>query len=207
PDRSRAPARLPAGGRLRPRHGLGRRRAPLHRSEVARGKELRMSSMAMPYEGPLVSREPGPRQIPEPPRRGEPGGPPCAICRGKTTSAVWSDDNWTLHPPVGGSLLGAVWLASRVHVDSFRDLPPELQREFGVVAARIEDAILSLGDIGRVHLYRCGDGGAHFHVWFIPRPLGMLEASGMMLPLWEDVLPNVTDEELADAARRVAAAM
>jgi hypothetical protein len=26
----------------------------------------------------------------------------------------------------------------------------------------------------------------------------------MMLPLWEDVLPNVTDEELADAARRVA---
>ena len=29
----------------------------------------------------------------------------------------------------------------------------------------------------------------------------------MMLPLWEDVLPNVPDEDLADAARRVAAAM
>ena len=29
----------------------------------------------------------------------------------------------------------------------------------------------------------------------------------MMLPLWEDVLPNVTDEELADAAKRVAAAL
>ena len=28
-----------------------------------------------------------------------------------------------------------------------------------------------------------------------------------MLPLWEDVLPNVSDEELADAARRVAAAL
>jgi hypothetical protein len=41
----------------------------------------------------------------------------------------------------------------------------------------------------------------------MPRPLGMLEASGMALPLWEDVLPNVTDEELADAAREVAAAM
>jgi hypothetical protein len=35
----------------------------------------------------------------------------------------------------------------------------------------------------------------------------MIEANGMMLPLWEDVLPNVTDEELAEAARRVAAAM
>jgi hypothetical protein len=27
------------------------------------------------------------------------------------------------------------------------------------------------------------------------------------MPLWEDALPNVTDEELADAARRVAAGM
>ena len=58
-----------------------------------------------------------------------------------------------------------------------------------------------------MHLYRWGDGGAHFHVWFLPRPLGMLEAKNHMLPLWEDVLPNVSDEELADAARRVAAAL
>jgi hypothetical protein len=28
-----------------------------------------------------------------------------------------------------------------------------------------------------------------------------------MLPLWEHVLPNVSDEELADAARRVAATL
>jgi diadenosine tetraphosphate (Ap4A) HIT family hydrolase len=164
-------------------------------------------SMTLPYQEPLVAREPGPRQVPEPPRRGEPGGPPCAICGGKTTPAVWSDENWTLHPPVGGSLPGAVWLASRVHADSFSDLPEELQADFGHVTANVERAILALGDVGRVHLYRWGDGGAHFHVWFLPRPLGMLEATGMMLPLWEDVLPNVTDEELADAAKRVAGYM
>jgi hypothetical protein len=35
----------------------------------------------------------------------------------------------------------------------------------------------------------------------------MLEASGMALPVWEDVLPNVPDEELAEAAKRVAASM
>ena len=29
----------------------------------------------------------------------------------------------------------------------------------------------------------------------------------MMLPLWEDVLPNVPDDELAAAARRIASAM
>ncbi len=163
--------------------------------------------MQLPYEQPLVARKPGPRVIPEPPRRGEPGGKPCGICSGAMTTAVWSDEHWTLHPPVSGSLPGTVWLASRVHVDSFGDLPPAEASTFGPVVARAERAILGLGGIGRVHLYRWGDGGAHFHVWLIPRPHGMLEASGMMLPLWEDVLPKVTDEELADAARRVAANM
>jgi diadenosine tetraphosphate (Ap4A) HIT family hydrolase len=166
-----------------------------------------MTTMTLPYREPLVPREPAARQIPEPPRRGEPGGPPCGICDGEATPSVWSDENWTLHPPVGGSLPGSVWLASRVHVDSFADLPEPLTADFGRVVARVERAILSLGDIARVHLYRWGDGGSHFHVWFVPRPLGMVEASGMMLPLWEDVLPNVTDEELRVAAEAVAAAM
>ena len=75
------------------------------------------------------------------------------------------------------------------------------------MCARVERAVLALGDVGRVHLYRWGDGGAHFHVWFLPRPLGMLEAAGAMLPLWEDVLPNVPDEQLRTAAEAVAAAM
>jgi len=163
--------------------------------------------MTLPYAQPLTTIDPGPRLVPEPPRRGEPGGEPCAICGRTTTSAVWSDEHWTLHAPVGGSLPGSVWLASKAHADSFSDLPEDVAQTFGPVAARVERAILTLGDVGRVHLYRWGDGGAHFHVWFIPRPLGMLEATGMMLPLWEDVLPNVPDEELADAARRVAAAM
>jgi diadenosine tetraphosphate (Ap4A) HIT family hydrolase len=120
---------------------------------------------------------------------------------------VWSDENWTLHPPVGGSLLGAVWLASREHVDSFKDLPAAAASSFASVVAKVERAILSLGGVGRVHLYRWGDGGAHFHVWLLPRPLGMLEASGMMLPIWEDVLPNVTDGELRATAQRIAEAM
>ena len=91
--------------------------------------------MKLPYQEPLVPIEPGERQIPEPPRRGEPGGPPCGICGGQSTSAVWSDENWTLHPPVGGSLPGAVWLASRVHADSFSDLPEEVASEFGSVVS------------------------------------------------------------------------
>jgi len=100
-----------------------------------------------------------------------------------------------------------VWLASREHADSFCDLSPEAAASFAGVVGRVERAILSLGGTARVHLYRWGDGGAHFHVWLIPRPLGMLEARGMMLPIWEDVLPNVTDDELREAAERIAAAI
>ncbi|MGH9172025.1 MAG: hypothetical protein ACRD0Z_14340 [Acidimicrobiales bacterium] len=163
--------------------------------------------MKLPYQEPLLPLEPGERVIPEPARRGEPGGDPCGICTGVATSAVWSDGHWTLHPPVGGSLPGAVWLASTEHVDSFSDLSPGAAASFGHVVAKVEKAILSLGGMARVHLYRWGDGAAHFHVWLIPRPLGMLEAQGMMLPLWEDVLPNVADEELREAAERIAAAI
>ncbi|MDX6297130.1 MAG: hypothetical protein QOI51_987 [Nocardioidaceae bacterium] len=112
-----------------------------------------------------------------------------------------------MHPPVGGSIPGVVWLASREHADSFSDLSPRAAEGFGGIAARVERAILGLGGFARVHLYRWGDGGSHFHVWFLPRPLGMLDASGMMLPLWEDVLPHVPDEELAAAAEKVAAAL
>ena len=163
--------------------------------------------MTIPWVEPLTPVALGPRVVPEPPRRGEPGGEPCGVCEGHTTEAVWSDAHFTMHPPVGGSLPGTVWVASTEHVDSFSDLSPEAAAAFGPMVASVERAILGRGDVGRVHLYRWGDGGSHFHVWFMPRPLGMLEASGAMLPLWEDVLPNVTDDELLVAAREVAERM
>jgi diadenosine tetraphosphate (Ap4A) HIT family hydrolase len=163
--------------------------------------------MTLPYEEPLVPAGLGEPTIPEPPRRGEEGGDPCGICTGLATAPVWTGRHFTLHPPVGGSLPGAVWLAAREHVDSFIDLSDGAIAEFGRVVADVERGILALGGVARVHLYRWGDGGSHFHVWMLPRPLGMLEARGMMLPLWEDVLPNVSDEELRAAAERVAASM
>ena len=163
--------------------------------------------MTLPYLEPLEPRTLSAPVIPEPPRRGEPGGPPCGVCDETNVPRVWGDDLWTLHPPRGCSLPGALWMASREHADSFSDLSPEAQADFGVVTARVERALLSVGDFARVHLYRWGDGGAHFHVWFMPRPRGMVEAAGMMLPLWEDVLPNVPDDECRRFAKKVAAAL
>lgn len=163
--------------------------------------------MKLPYAEPLTTLAPGPRVVPEPPRRGEPGGEPCGVCEGRATTAVWEDAHWTVHPPTGASLPGIVWAASKVHVDSFADLPPQAQATFGPLCARLDRAIMARGDVGRVHLYRWGDGGAHFHVWFMPRPLGMTDAEGHALPLWEDVLPNVSDDDMRIAAEEIAERM
>src|ERR1700691_3117138 len=99
--------------------------------------------MTLPYNEPLTVRSLDEPVIPEPPRRGEPGGEPCGICSGFAASAVWSNANWSLHPPVGGSLLGAVWLASREHVDSFKDLPETVSSEVGRVIYNVARGILS----------------------------------------------------------------
>jgi diadenosine tetraphosphate (Ap4A) HIT family hydrolase len=159
--------------------------------------------MTFPFAPPLTPVAPGPRVVPEPPRRGEAGGEPCGVCA--RDDQIWSDDTWAVYNPAGCSLPGAVWLASRVHADSFSDLPAPVLADFGRIIARTEEAILSLGDIARVHLYRWGDGGAHFHVWLMPRPLGMLEATKYFLPVWEEQLPPAAQEDIEAAGRAIAA--
>jgi len=57
-----------------------------------------------------------------------------------------------------------VWLTTRIHVDAFADLPSDLAADFGVLACRIDRALLDLPGTARTHVYRWGDGGAHFHV-------------------------------------------
>lgn len=164
--------------------------------------------MELPYVEPLVRRPVAPPVIPEPPRRGEPGGEPCRVCPGDDgPEVIWSNDDWILNHASDTSLPGAVWLTTRVHVDSFADLSAELARDFGALTARIDRALLALPDVARVHLYRWGDGGAHFHVWFLPRPLGMRQAEKMMLPLWEELLPKASAEAVAEAKRQIAAHM
>jgi hypothetical protein len=86
-------------------------------------------------------------------------------------------------------------------------MPEEYAATLGAVAGRVERAILGLGDVGRVHVYRWGDGGAHFHVWFVPRPLGRLDMMGHQLMAWEDAMPPATEAQIAEAGRRIAAAL
>jgi diadenosine tetraphosphate (Ap4A) HIT family hydrolase len=156
----------------------------------------------------LTAREPADLVVPEPPRRGEEGGEPCFPCStASDDNLIWADDTWTLHNPGQTSLPGSVWLASRDHFDSFADMPPDVAPTLAAVIGKVERAILATGDVGRVHLARWGEGGAHFHLWFLARPLGRLDMSGPQLMAWEDVLPPATADRIAEAGRRIAAAM
>ena len=82
-----------------------------------------------------------------------------------------------------------VILEPRAHHDGPADLPDDLAREQGVMLGRVERAVLSVGEIGRVHIGRWGEGGAHLHWWFIARPAGLPQLASSMAEIWDEVLP------------------
>jgi hypothetical protein len=91
----------------------------------------------------------------------------------------------------------------KAHLD-LGDLDETHAAELGVLTVRIERAIRALGDIGRVHLNKWGDGGAHLHLVFLARPAGLLQLRGSNLPLWEEMLPRV-EPHVAEADERAVA--
>jgi diadenosine tetraphosphate (Ap4A) HIT family hydrolase len=85
-------------------------------------------------------------------------------------------------------------LEPRAHFAEPGDLPDVLAAELGVLLARTERAIRSIGDIGRVHVCRWGDGGEHLHWWFMARPARTPQLIGSFAAIWDDILPPVPDE-------------
>jgi hypothetical protein len=99
----------------------------------------------------------------------------------------------------------AVMLMPRAHLD-LGDLDDPMAAELGVLAVRVTRAVEALDLIGRVHLYKFGDGGAHLHAFLFGRPAGMLQLRGSCLTIWDEMLPEVpADERSAVVAVAVAA--
>lgn len=104
---------------------------------------------------------------------------------------------------------GATMLVARRHVDGVTGLNAEELASFGPVVARLSKALeerpagapgFGDGRVGRVHVHLWNDGGAHLHVWLIPRPLGYLDLRGSVLVEWEETLPRASEAEVLAAA-------
>ena len=106
-----------------------------------------------------------------------------------------------------GGLPVIVLLEPREHVSGPADVPEELAREMGVMIGRVERAVLSVGEIGKVHIGRWGEGAEHLHWWFIGRPEGFGQLRSSMAEIWDEVLPTTPDDVWNDNLRRVVEAL
>jgi diadenosine tetraphosphate (Ap4A) HIT family hydrolase len=146
-----------------------------------------------PFDGEMTPRALRPPVEQEAPRQGE-GGVDCRRCQAPDDEYIWTTDRWRLLPLGPTGLPVIVMLEPRQHFAEPGDLPDELAAELGVLLARIERAIRSIGDIGRVHVCRWGDGGEHLHWWFIARPTRLPQLIGSFVEIWDEILPPVPEE-------------
>ena len=141
-----------------------------------------------PFEGDLRVKQPTPLMAHDIARSGE-GGRSCKYsCEPPDSAYLWVDDVWRVKSLDRSALPVAVMLETREHLD-LSDFTPALGGQLGEMIVRIEQAMQRCDDIGRVHVNRWGDGGSHFHLWFMARPKGRMELYGFGLPLWYKILP------------------
>ncbi len=147
-----------------------------------------------PFDGEMTPRALLPPVEREEPRHGE-GGVGCRRCQASDDEYIWTSERWRLHAldhPTG--LPVVVLLEPREHLGEPGDLSDELAAELGVLLARIERAIRSIGEIGRVHVCRWGDGGEHLHWWFMARPARIPQLIGSFAAVWDEILPPLPED-------------
>jgi diadenosine tetraphosphate (Ap4A) HIT family hydrolase len=131
----------------------------------------------------------------EPPRNGEdPADCPCQQPEDpeRATRVTWSNERWQL-VDAGMKLPVTLVLRPRAHHD-LADLPDDLAAEMGVLMVAVAAAIESLPSVGRCHVGRYGDGGAHLHPFFFGRPARMPQLRGSCVLDWEENLPDIPDD-------------
>jgi diadenosine tetraphosphate (Ap4A) HIT family hydrolase len=146
-----------------------------------------------PFDGEMTPRTLRPPVQREEPRFGQ-GGVDCRRCQASDDEYVWTTDRWRLLALAPTGLPLVLMLESREHFSEPGDLPDELAAELGVLLARIERAIRSIGEFGRVHVCRWGDGGEHLHWWFMTRPARIPQLIGSFAAIWDDILPPVPED-------------
>jgi diadenosine tetraphosphate (Ap4A) HIT family hydrolase len=127
--------------------------------------------------------------------------------RAKDALRVPPVEEWEAWPFEGELRPVIVTLFPREHYADPGDLADELAAELGVMIARVERAVRSVGEIGRVHVYRLGDGSEHLHWWFLARPARLPQLTTNLVAIWDDVLPPLPEELWRENLAAVKAAL
>lgn len=133
----------------------------------------------------------------EPPRRGE--DPDDCHCREAPMegpaatgdwAALWEGMGWRvkLAPPSGSPLVLVAEPLEHLDVDALTD---DLAAALGRLQVTLVGAVEALPSVGRCHVLRLGDGGAHAHLWFVARPARMPQLRGSFMVVWDDLIPPV----------------
>ncbi|KRF20892.1 hypothetical protein ASG90_00220 [Nocardioides sp. Soil797] len=142
----------------------------------------------------------------EQPRHGE-DGQDCSTCA-SDERVIWRNERWKVtrgEAPSGLPLM--LWLHPIEHLDG-DDLDENMAAEYGRLQVRLSRIMAGLTNIGRVHVCRWGDGGAHLHLWFIARPDRFPIILGSMAVEWDEMLPpgpeDVWRADWQEVARKLA---
>ena len=172
---------------------------------------LRMPPVAewetFPFDGEMRPRALQPPVEREQPRHGE-GGVDCWRCTAPDDEFLWTDERWRLHaPPHPTGLPAVVLLAPRAHLGEPGDVPDDVAADLGVMLARVDRAVRSIVEIGRVQVCGLGDGSEHLHWWFMARPARFPQLIGTFAAIWDDVLPPLPENVWRENLAAIAAAL
>lgn len=123
-----------------------------------------------------------------------------------TPPPLWQNERWILRMETDTGVPTFLWLSPRQHCD-ITTMPADVAADIGPLMLTISAAVESLPSVGRVHVAKWGDGGAHLHLGFVGRPARMLQFRGSPLVDWEENLPRVPLDVLEANADVVANAL
>lgn len=162
---------------------------------------------AFPFDGDLTVKALAPLADEEAAREGD--NPAECHCAPSTPARPdwpvrWRDEHWLVKqaPPSGSPAIFV--LEPLEHLD-MHELSRDRAAEYGVLSVALVQAIEALPSVGRCHIGRWGDGGAHGHVWFIARPTRTPQLRGTFNTLWDDLLPPIPQDVWREHAGAVIA--
>lgn len=145
-------------------------------------------------DGELVPKVVAPPLESEVPRMGDPGGEACSTCAGNASGThIWENEDWTVRPVHRAGMPLVLFLEPREHLD-YTDLDDDQAAECGRLSVWLCRIMSNLPYVGRVHVFRVGDGASHLHLWHVARPERMPGILGSMAMEWDEMLPPPPEE-------------